>query len=400
MENNDIPNIKKCVEKNGLSGLKGFLTGQLQEWEDVEINIGVTGDCGAGKSSFINAIRGLQDDDEHAAETGVAETTKEPTAYTYAKANKIKFWDLPGIGTPNYPNIDTYCNKVDLKKYDTFLILTAGRFTENNLQLATKVKSMKKSFFFVRTKIDQDIKNERERKKKKTFNEELTLNAIRKMCWDNLKDLAAGEQDVFLISNHKRAKWEFSRLTQAILDALPVNQKESLTLSLDVLETRSKDLVERKVKILRGRIWKVAATSAAVAAVPVPGLSLAFDVKLFKTELNFYISQLGLPGENCKQDGSLPPEIYAKLQNVYASNAVQVGVLSAAYGVGSTAAEFSRVMISALGSAFAGGLSFGTACCFLDDSLTKLREIALDYLEQIRAEVNHEKMESPSVDSK
>ena len=50
---------KEYIEKNGLAdGLMGLLQSQLDEWKDVEINIGVTGVAGVGKSSFINAIRG------------------------------------------------------------------------------------------------------------------------------------------------------------------------------------------------------------------------------------------------------------------------------------------------------------------------------------------------------
>jgi hypothetical protein len=86
-----------------------------------------------------------------------------------------------------------------LEKYETFLILTAGRFTENDLLLAQKVKSMKKSGFFVRTKIDQDVENE---SRKKAFNEESTLSVIRKDCLDNLEDVGAYDEVLFLISNH------------------------------------------------------------------------------------------------------------------------------------------------------------------------------------------------------
>ena len=108
---------------------------------------------------------------------------------------------------------------------------------------------MGKSFLFVRTKLDQDIRNER---KKRKFNEESTLKGIREECWKYLKGLAAGNEDVFLISNCQTAKWDFPRLTIAILDVLPLRLKESLTLSLDSLTSCSRDLLRRKVKALRG----------------------------------------------------------------------------------------------------------------------------------------------------
>ncbi|CAB4027195.1 interferon-inducible GTPase 5-like, partial [Paramuricea clavata] len=38
--------------------IKELLIARLIQWKDVEVKFGVTGDSGAGKSSFINAIRG------------------------------------------------------------------------------------------------------------------------------------------------------------------------------------------------------------------------------------------------------------------------------------------------------------------------------------------------------
>ena len=49
--------LKDHIHQNGVADLDKFLKSKLEEWRDVEINIAVTGDTGAGKSSFINAIR-------------------------------------------------------------------------------------------------------------------------------------------------------------------------------------------------------------------------------------------------------------------------------------------------------------------------------------------------------
>ena len=152
-------------------------------------------------------------------------------------------------GTPNYPDLETYCEKVSLDKYDTFLIFTANRFTENDLSLAKRVKSIKKSFFFIRTKIDQDYQNE---KRKKAFKEEAMLATIMEDCLENLEGLRDGDEVVFLISNHYPAKWDFARLTQVILDVLPFRQRECLTLSLGVFTSFSTDMLKRKAELLRG----------------------------------------------------------------------------------------------------------------------------------------------------
>ncbi len=114
------------------------------------------------------------------------------------------------------------------------------------------MKSIKKSFFFVRTKIDAEIESEKMLKRK--FNEEEKLKTIRENCLENLEDLLDDDKDVFLISNCVTDKWDFDRLTQAILDVLPLRQKESLTLSLNLLTSGSKRLLKRKAETLRGII--------------------------------------------------------------------------------------------------------------------------------------------------
>ena len=173
------------------------------------------------------------------------------TSYPHPTNPKIIFWDLPGIGTPNYPDLPTYCEKVNLEKYDTFLIFTMKRFTQNDLILAKKVKDLNKSFFFIRTHIDVDYNSEKGRK---AFDEAKMLEKIRTNCWENFQDFDHGlnENEVFLISNHYPTRWDFARLTQSILDVLPFRQRECLTLSLGALTSLSTDILNRKADLLRG----------------------------------------------------------------------------------------------------------------------------------------------------
>ena len=49
--------IKGYVEEHGLSRIKEYFKTKLERWQEVEVNIAITGDSGVGKSSFINAIR-------------------------------------------------------------------------------------------------------------------------------------------------------------------------------------------------------------------------------------------------------------------------------------------------------------------------------------------------------
>ncbi|XP_015768740.1 PREDICTED: interferon-inducible GTPase 1-like [Acropora digitifera] len=303
-EKNEMKELQREIDVKGLSITEDFLRKRLKRWREVTVNIAITGNSGSGKSSFINAIRELHEDDDGAAPVDVEECTKEPTAYDHPTNSKIKFWDLPGIGTNNYPDMETYVQKVQLERYHAFLIFTASRFTKNDSLLAEKIRSMRKSFFFVRSKIDSDVNSE---SRKRSFNEEATLMKVRSNCSQNLGGLLSNQEDIFLISNHEPDKWDFVRLTQAILDALDRFQRETLTLSLGKAITRfSTEILQRKVNVLKGRIWKVAAVSAAGAMHPLPGLSVAFDTSLILEELILYRSQLGLPNVGSAEFEKLP----------------------------------------------------------------------------------------------
>lgn len=155
------------------------------------------------------------------------------------------------MGSPNYPNLSTFCEKLAIERYDTFLIICATRFRDEDLQLAQKVESMSKSFFFVRTKIDSDRYNEKKRLNER-FNEERFLKTVKDDCAKNLRAFNFSGEKIFLVSNHDPAKWDFDRLKKAIVDQLPSKQKESLTFSLCA---SSKEILSEKVKILKGTCW-------------------------------------------------------------------------------------------------------------------------------------------------
>ena len=59
-ESKYVQEFQKEVEKNGLrnpDSIAKFFKSKMDGWKDVEVQIAITGDSGAGKSSFINTIR-------------------------------------------------------------------------------------------------------------------------------------------------------------------------------------------------------------------------------------------------------------------------------------------------------------------------------------------------------
>ncbi|XP_061111768.1 interferon-gamma-inducible GTPase 10-like [Conger conger] len=178
IDEDEVREIRDALENQTLTSAVAKIQDYFEQIDRVELNIAITGECGSGKSTFVNAFRGLGDEDECAAETGVVETTMEPAVYPHPKYPKVKVWDLPGIGTPNF-KADEYLEKVEFKRYDFFIIIISERFKVNNVLLATEIQRMKKRFYFVRSKIDNSIHAE---KRKKDFDEDKTLSIIREDC--------------------------------------------------------------------------------------------------------------------------------------------------------------------------------------------------------------------------
>ena len=115
------------------------------------------GETGAGKSSLINALQGVGDDEEGAAaSTGVVHTTTERTPYTYTKFPSVTLWDLPSIGSTAFQPHD-YLKKIEFEEYDFFIIVSSGRFKHNDAELAKAIVQMNRSFYFVRTHTDLDL---------------------------------------------------------------------------------------------------------------------------------------------------------------------------------------------------------------------------------------------------
>ena len=243
------------------------------------------------------------------------------------------------------------------------------------MKLARKIKSIGKNFFFVRTKIDLDVQAE---KRKRSFNEEALLQKIRADCLNNLGDLLSNQQDIFLIGNHFPGKWDFSRLTTAILEALPRYQRESLTLTLTRL---SANIVKQKVDILKGRTWMVATASAAAAVVPLPGLSIVVDSALILYEISLYRSQLCLPSLGTSDFLNLSVATQGRIRDASIQWTKQLYAFLALYALKSGIQEGVRY-VPFIGSAIAGGLSFATTFSALRGCLQKVEEASVAVIKE------------------
>ena len=326
----------------------------------------------------------MQDIDLGAAEVDVEECTKLPECYDHPSNPNIKLWDLPGITNPIYNgDLEMYCKNVPLDDYHTYLIFAKDRLTNDDLKLAERIRSTGKKFFFIRARIDQDVENAR-RSKQHLFDEDATLDKIRKKLSQNLIEggLLEDEKEIFLVSNHFPAEYQFDELTQAILAILPQRQRESLILTIDNALLLSKNTLKGKVEVLKNRIKYVATASAFAATVPIPGVSLLADIAMIKSEVNFYISQLGLPEEGSNAFSLLSVNTQSEIRKLglMQSTIQQIGELLVKISTEKVVEEFSRSTL--LGVAIASSLSYCATYYFLLKRLEKLEEIALTVLEE------------------
>lgn len=119
-------------------------------------NFAICGPAGVGKSSLINALRGLRPGDAGAAAVGVVETTHEIKRYDHPVFPYLKLWDIPGAGTQKHP-VDTYFDDKKLYAFDAVLVVNAGRLLEVAPQIAEGGKRFGKPVAFVWSKADVDV---------------------------------------------------------------------------------------------------------------------------------------------------------------------------------------------------------------------------------------------------
>ncbi|KAF4115344.1 hypothetical protein G5714_002833 [Onychostoma macrolepis] len=374
MENQDTAAVDaiKALGESTLEKATAKAKKTFDQFVNVSLNIAVTGKTGSGKSSFVNALRGLKDEDVGAALTGVTETTMVSTMYEHPGMQNVNIWDLPGIGTPNF-KAKKYLKDVKFDTYDFFIILASERFTENDIMLAKEIRKQKKSFYFVRSKIDNDMSSE---KKKKGFDKQKVLSIIREDCQKNLKDL--GDPKVFLISSYDLEEYDFESLQNTLEDDLPEHKKYALLQAWPVCSAAS---LEKKIKMFERMIWAASLASAGVAVIPVPGLSAACDVGIVVLFLTRCYYAFGLDDRSLTRlsEKVNKPHLKDLAKSKFVTAIREKALIrlqaSAALAAISTV-EYLLSLLPGVGSAAAAGISFATTQYLLREGVNDLANTA------------------------
>ncbi|XP_067390106.1 interferon-inducible GTPase 5-like [Emydura macquarii macquarii] len=356
-----------------------------------QLNIAVMGELGCGKSSFINAMRGLPDEDEGAAAVGEEDTMMEPKAYQHPKHPRVTFWRLPISWTQDFqPNLDPY---------DFFVLMGLEGFTSKCAELALEIKEAGKTCYLVRSKVDADLDAAR-RSRPSTYNEEEILHEIRRYCINCLEEEGMTNPKVFLLSASELAKYDFHNLEETVEKDLPGDKKGAFVLALPNV---SPQILQKKKEALQKQIWKIAFVSSLISVIHIPVVSTILDITILLTCMRYHCQVFGLDDDSftalARQFGKPARELKAVLKPPLAKeisiNVVLQLLSSVGCGILIGAVSFLRPLrvlgfvvsggTAAVGFVVAGGISLATTYVLLKNFLNRAAQGAQRTLQDLQA---------------
>ncbi|XP_039220298.1 interferon-inducible GTPase 5-like [Crotalus tigris] len=378
----DLREMASVIQSKVVLEVSSQVQSLLDSLETTTLDIAVTGEGGAGKSTFINALLGISDDDVRAAKTGVVETTASPTPYHHPHLPRVQLWDLPGIGTPSF-QAKNYLQRVKFERYDFFIILASERFRESHAELARAVASMGKRFYFVRSKIDQDLRASQQRRPS-FFQEVQVLQQIEADCSRQLKKEGLENPKVFLISSFHLHRFDFHRLQDTLAEELEGHKRHTLLLSFPSVTAAA---VQKKKSSLHRHIWKKALLACVISALP--GHPFHLNVPMLMKTLKTYQQHFGLDGASLETLATAVSKPCCELKNQvrstfardFSENAIQA-VLSQAAACGQVTARMVKSQVPIFNNLVAGALSFVAAYYLLHTALDSFAEDAQSVLER------------------
>ncbi|KAL8219510.1 UNVERIFIED_CONTAM: hypothetical protein K2H54_026040 [Gekko kuhli] len=357
-----LAKLRDALMHGNLEEVAEEIRQELDEFQNAKLDIAITGVSGAGKSSLVNALRGMTDYKEGAAEVGIMQTTMECCAYPHPSFPNVTIWDLPGIGTPEFRPND-YLKKVHFSRYDFFMIVGSERFTENDVLLAQEIKKMKKKFYFVRSKMDVSMAAE---SRDPNFDMEKSLEKIRKNCCHELMKAGESNPRVFLVSRRDLDMYDFPDLQETLENDLDDLKRHALILAMPLF---SRGILKKKKAALEALIWKLAFVSCVIGAIPVPGLSLVCDLGILAAALIHFYKVFGLDEESLRRVAKVFGKDYQVLKSAMKKSPMSSKITSefvtdrlaqSLFCVSLTFVELALGCIPILGSLAGGAISFVT----------------------------------------
>ncbi|KAF5354459.1 hypothetical protein D9758_012414 [Tetrapyrgos nigripes] len=142
-----------------------------RQYQEGNFHFAIAGQSGSGKSSLVNAFRGVLDGNMsmlrllgldssgiNAAAIGIAETTGVIGRYPDPIRPKLVWYDIPGAGTLRIEN-SQYFNKQGLYVFDAIIVVFDNRFTSTDIAILRDCARWNIRSFIVRSKSDLQLQN-------------------------------------------------------------------------------------------------------------------------------------------------------------------------------------------------------------------------------------------------
>ena len=122
------------------------------------MNFAFVGHAKMGKSSMINAIRGLSSSDADAAAVDVLECTQKIDFFTVpnGKMPNVRFYDVPGSGAMSHQSL-TYFEDKALCGFDCLIVMVQQTLCQEEIEFALAALKYQQKVVFLRSKCDIDF---------------------------------------------------------------------------------------------------------------------------------------------------------------------------------------------------------------------------------------------------
>jgi small GTP-binding protein len=229
------------------------ISDKLDEQKKVKVKVALFGQPGAGKSSLINKILGWK-----AAAVGV-ETDKTRKAASY-EHNGIVLVDLPGYGTKSFPK-ESYFDQFKISEFDLFLCVSSGKLHQADTEFFHELLSIGKVCIFVVNKHDE------------LWEDDVSIEVLEQRKRDDIRKHA--EHDVEVLFTSCRASTGIDVLNETIRENLDAAKRERWARGAKAYTLQ---FLKEKKKACEKYVSYAAASSAANALNPIPGVDVAVDL--------------------------------------------------------------------------------------------------------------------------
>jgi len=275
---------------------------KLDQENRTTVSVALFGQPGAGKSSLINKIVGKK-----VAEVGV-ETDKTIEAASY-EAKGLKFVDLPGYGTKNFPK-ETYFQKFNIQEFDLFLCVTSGKLHQADTEFFQELAKRGKVCIFVVNKHDD------------LWEEGVTIEELERRKTNDIKKHV--EKHVKIIFTSCKKETGLDILNIEIQNNLDGAKRERWARGAQAYSAR---FLQEKRTACEKYVSYASGAAAANGINPVPGTDIAVDISIIVTLFKEIRSNYGLNDNfltNLKQS-SIP--VVGRLANNVVQYAAKEGIL-------------------------------------------------------------------------